>query len=149
MDVDEVFSIEHVLRAAALLIAICQLADGHWNVEARQVLLRGDDLRRQLIGRQDVVEKRLRAKLHAARDKFSFGVRVQGGKEGVSPRLPDIRPVEAELRDQRNNQPGKCNGGDQGKLLTQTRACTPRVLSQAASTISSLRELVKLSTKWS
>ena len=106
MNIYEIFCIEHVLRAAALLIAICQLADGHWNIEARQVLLRGDDLRRQLIGRQDIVEERLRAKLHAACDKFSFGVRVQGGKEGVSPRLPDIRPVEAELRDQQNNQEG-------------------------------------------
>lgn len=98
MDVDEVNCIEHVLRAAVLLIPVCQLADRHRDAQAREVRLRVLDLARKLRVREDVVVERLGAELHAARDELRLGVRVQGGEELIAPRPPLIPTVEAELR---------------------------------------------------
>ena len=77
MNVNGVDGIEHVLGAPALLIAVGELRDGNWNVEARQVLLREDNLLCELLMGQDVVVKRLRSELDATRDELGQRIRVQ------------------------------------------------------------------------
>ena len=97
MNVDRVDRIEDVLRTAALLVPVRKLADGHGDVQAGEVLLREDDLLRELGVREDVVEKRLRPELEHARDELRFGIRVEGGEKCVAAPDPDVVKVETEL----------------------------------------------------
>ena len=48
---------------------------------------------------EDVVEERLAAKLHDARDELRLRIRVQYTKEHVAPRHPYVVAVEAELEE--------------------------------------------------
>ena len=121
VNVDGVDGVEDVLRAAALLVAIRELADGDGDVQARQVLLREQHLLRELVVREHVVEERLRAELDHARHELCQGVRVQSGEESVASRDPDIIAIEPKLREKRQDQGlGSCT-----KTLTQTSAWTP------------------------
>lgn len=88
--------------------------------------------------RQDIVVERLRAELDAARDELGQRVRVERREEGIAPADPDVVAIEAELE----RYQGQYVGTGETGLLTQTSAWTPRLLFQAASTMSSLEEVV-------
>lgn len=77
MDVNEINCVQYVLSSATLLVSVCQFADGNRDIEAREVSLCLYYLLRELIMRQDVVEKRLRTKLDATGDKFGFGIAMK------------------------------------------------------------------------
>lgn len=96
MDVDGVDGIEHVLRAAALLVPVRELADRDGDVQAREVLLGQHDLFRKLVVREHVVEERLRAKLQDPCHELGLGIRVQRGVESVAPPDPLVGAVESE-----------------------------------------------------
>ena len=97
MDIDRVDGVEDVLRAAALLVAVRELADSDGDVEAGEVLLREDDLLRKLRVREDVVEERLGPELEHARDELGARVRVERGEERVAPSDPQVVAVKPEL----------------------------------------------------
>lgn len=97
MDVDEVDGVQNILCSTALLIPVCKLTDGYRDVEARQILLRKDDLLGKLIVWENVIVEWLGTKLHASRDEFGQRIRVQGGEERVPSADPNIAAIEAEL----------------------------------------------------
>ena len=97
MNVDRVDRIEDVLRTAALLVSVRELADGDGDVEAREVLLCEDDLLCKLVVRKDVVEERLGPELEHARDELGARVRVERGEERVAPPDPQVVAVKPEL----------------------------------------------------
>lgn len=123
--VDRVNHVEHVLPAAALLVARRELADGDGDVQAGEVRLREHDLLRERVVRDRVVEQRLRAELQHARHELRLRVRVQQREDRVAARDPDQVSVEPELAEVSTGQ-GVWRGVGVEEVLTQMRACTPR-----------------------
>ena len=135
-DIDDVEDFE--ARAAVHLEGPLHVRDGDGDLEAREVVLRGLDLGRELRGGQDAVQERLGAELDCARDELGLRVGVEGREERVAAALPLVVAVEAELRTRASGS-GQHPGARDGRAravcaattkckqrLTQMRAWMPR-----------------------
>lgn len=88
-----------VRKIQYLLVSIGHLTYCYRNVQARKVCLCLGNLSGQRTWLQDVIVKRLGAKLQNSGDKFGFGIRVQYAQKVIAARLPFIIAIEAELED--------------------------------------------------
>ena len=114
-DIDDVKDFE--ARAAIHLEGPLHVRDGDGDLEAREVVLRGLDLGRELRGGQNTVQEWLGAELDCARDELGLRVGVEGREERVAAALPLVVAVEAELRTRASGSgqhPGARRSGSRG-----------------------------------